>query len=149
MGEPNTTSGQPLPVRSNNCVFDWRYVEPSAPPSYVTISIFTSGCAFWYACTDGSRVESAHTVIFEPSFCATGVNAVPEVDVLVVVSALAQPARAAAAARESAAAAVRSAVRRLRALGDPEDLIVVPFLLVRGTGYAPDGGAGCGGGPDE
>ncbi|GDY61109.1 hypothetical protein SAV14893_005020 [Streptomyces avermitilis] len=105
---PNTTSGHPLPVLSNNCTFDWRYVDPSAPPSYVTIFIFTSGCDFWYACTDGSLVESAHTVIREPSFCAAGLNADCPEEERVVVSALAQPARAAVVARDSVTAAVRS-----------------------------------------
>jgi hypothetical protein len=74
----------------------------------VTIFIFTSGCDFWYACADGSLVESAHTVICEPSFCAAGLNADCPEEEWVEVSALAQPARAAVVARDSVTAAVRS-----------------------------------------
>src|ERR1700741_4712961 len=35
---------------------------------------FTFGCAFWYACTPGRRVESTQTVIGALLSCATGLK---------------------------------------------------------------------------
>src|SRR5438445_2206560 len=94
--------------------------------------IFTPGFAFWYACTDGSRVESVQTVISAEAFWATGANDAVADDCVVGV-ALAHPARRAATAARPRAAAVRL-VRWCAPTGVAGDLIVLPFCTCMRVG---------------
>src|SRR4051812_3161356 len=56
------TSGHPALVRFHNRIFACSDVAPLPSPSYVTIFIFTPGCATWYALAAGSRAASTQTV---------------------------------------------------------------------------------------
>src|SRR5260221_12319941 len=100
--------------------------------------IFTPGFAFWYACTAGSRVESAQTVISPAAFWATGANDAVA-DAWVVGVALAHPARRAPAAARQRAAALRL-VRWPAPTVDTGDLIVLPFYTCVRVGPRCPGG---------